>query len=83
MSPLTINIMLACYCSNSPEKHFPPIVWESDAARDSRVMLIENGLLFGNNQVTAKGTAWAKFICATPLPEQNWALPERETGEPV
>ena len=73
-SPLTISIMLDCYTGgrglNIPEK-----IWESSAAEESRMWLLENGLIDRENKATERGNAWVEYICNVDLPVRVWKLP--------
>jgi len=75
VSPLTINIMLAIYCSSDPASFVGEQTWNSRAAKESRDWLSTNCLIEGNC-ATEKGRAWVSFICQTPLPIQTWVRPE-------
>ena len=77
-SPLDIQIMLACFCTQKPKQHIGSQTWNSDAAKGSRNWLRDNGLIDEGNSATDRGCAWVKFICDTPLPKQEWALPDRK-----
>lgn len=77
VSPLTIKLMFACYCSPDPATWFGD-AWGSPAAITARNWLVLEGLVAENHVATDRGTAWVEFICATPIPIQRWVLPERE-----
>ena len=77
LAPITIKFMLACYTTPEPGEHVGQEHWNSSAGLDARRWLADNGLIDGNDRATPRGEAWVKFICATPLPETVWVLPER------
>lgn len=84
VSPLTIQIMFACFCSPEPSSWFEPAQWASKAGIEVRHWLLERGLITGDDGIphgepraTDRGKAWVSFICATPLPIAHWVLPER------
>lgn len=76
MKPIHIKFMLACYCSPTPHSELEN-QWASAAGQETLEWLREMELIDPDNRPTERGTAWVKFICATPLPEQVWVLPER------
>ena len=76
LAPITIKFMLACYCSGQPAVELGT-QWNSGAGQETLHWLQANGLIGDNYRVTERGEAWVKFICATPLPETVWVLPER------
>lgn len=80
MAPIVIKFMLACYCTPEPGEHVGVNHWNSDAGRETRNWLFENDLIDANFRATPRGEAWVKFICATPLPESVWMLPQREAA---
>lgn len=80
VSPLCIKIMLACYVTPEPAGYFGE-GWHSAAGTECREWLKENDLITEDLQATERGKAWVEFICATPLPQQSWILPERENGK--
>lgn len=84
VSPLTIQIMLACFCTPEPSAWFEAEQWTSRAAIDARAWLCTNGLITQAEEprATDKGKAWVGFICATPLPVPQWVLPPREETKP-
>lgn len=88
VSPLTIQIMLACFCTPEPSSWFEPDQWCSTASIDVRHWLLEAGLITGIDGIpdtepraTERGKAWIGFICATPLPVAQWILPPREATQ--
>ncbi|PJN96671.1 hypothetical protein CNY89_01180 [Amaricoccus sp. HAR-UPW-R2A-40] len=88
VSPLTIKMAIAYYVSpTSPEQFFTPETWACAPAREARDWLFENDLLYRDEtaditHLAPKLAAWVDFICATPLPVQEWRLPEREGARP-
>ena len=76
-SPLEIQIMLACYCSTTPEKNVVDLIWNSPAAQSARMGMMRDGLIDATCCATLKGKAWAAAICATPMPIQRWITPAR------
>jgi hypothetical protein len=77
LAPITIIYMLACYTSPKPEEEVGgPSVWNSEAGRETRNWLRDNGLVGEDWRATEKGIAWVQFICETPLPVSKWVLPE-------
>lgn len=80
VSPLCIKLMFACYVTPEPAIYFGAD-WNSPAASECRRWLQENGLITDKYEATERGKAWVEFICATPLPQQSWILPERENGK--
>jgi len=84
VSPLTIQMALAFNASQAPEQFFSHMTWSSAPAKEARAWLLANDMLErdpDNSLVclsTPKLAAWVGFICATPLPVQEWRLPERE-----
>jgi hypothetical protein len=81
--PITISIMLACYLSPQNIGDHALGEWNSPAGIKSRRWLQERGLIGDDYCATDKGRAWAKHICATPLPVSVWVLPEREVDGDV
>lgn len=79
VSPLTIQIAIAIHVSHEwPEQFFPGQSWWSEPAKAAREWLRDNGMVSAEGAPTDKLAAWVSFICATPLPVQEWRLPERE-----
>ena len=78
-APITIEFMLVCYFSAEPAQYFEDMRWNSIAGNETREFLLREGLVDENYKATERGEAWVKYICATPLPEQCWRLPERGT----
>lgn len=76
-SPLQIIIMMACYYSPEPSGEMLPERWHSEAADQIREQLRHDELIDDSNRATERGKAWVEYICRTPLPAQNWTLPER------
>lgn len=76
-SPFAIKIMLACYYSPDPAQELGIQQWSSSAGVAVRDWLRDSGLIGDDNRATDRGKAWVKFICATPLPEATWMLPDR------
>jgi hypothetical protein len=81
VSPLAINIMLACYVYPDPAKEVGQ-TWFSHAGSEIRAWLIENDLIQDGDmfRATERGKAWVEFICATPVPVAQWRLPQRDPG---
>lgn len=75
--PIHINFMMACYTSPNPEEELGEAHWGSEGGQSARAWLKKEGLIGDDNRATARGAAWIGFICATPLPEMKWILPER------
>lgn len=78
VSPLTIELMLQCYCSNNPAANIGERRWNSEAAREARAWLLAEGLVNADERPTDRGKAWVHFICATPLPRMKWTMPDRD-----
>lgn len=76
-SPFAITIMFECYACANPGANMRLEQWNSPAAEEVRSLLLNKGLIDDELRVTPRGVAWVKFICATPLPEQTWILPDR------
>lgn len=89
VSPLTIQMAIAFHVSDHPEQFFNSVTWGSNPAKEARGWLLANGLLTRdphNSLVclpTPKLAAWVDFICATPLPVQEWRLPPVEETYPL
>jgi hypothetical protein len=64
MTPLEIQIMLHCYCSDAPWLNMPQRIWTSEASRNARDMLKEQGLLDYDLRPTDSGTAFVESLCA-------------------
>lgn len=79
-APITIKIMLACYVGPDAEREVGIDVWNSEAGRESRFWLEQNGLIDKNERATEKGRAWVDFIVNTPLPVSVWVLPSERNG---
>ena len=79
MAPITINFMLACYCSGDPEGNLGSHHWNSSAGQEARKWLRENNLIKDDNRPTDRGKAWVHFICETPLPVSVWVRPANGT----
>lgn len=89
VSPLTIQIMFACFCTPEPSAWFEPAQWSSKAGIEVKCWLLERGLITGDDGIpheepraTDRGKAWVGFICSTPLPVAHWVLPPREEPKP-
>ncbi|WP_333793337.1 hypothetical protein [Hyphomicrobium sp.] len=79
ISPLTIQVLIECVCSDKPGSNIPESVWRDPEAHYARSLLRCHGLIDGPDyHATARGKAWLSFICQTPLPVQEWVLPERK-----
>ena len=76
VSPLTIDIMLACYVSPEPQS-IMGTTWASAAGVSVRQWLRRNDLIDDRERATERGKAWVKFICATPMPVATWTMPAR------
>lgn len=81
MAPIYITFMLACHTSADPEAHLRSEHWGSSVGLEVRAWLLAQGLIDEHNCSTDRGKKWVGFICATPLPEQKWILPERNDNE--
>ena len=64
MSPLSIEVMLQCYCSPEPWRNAVPAIWNSPAAQQSRDYLQGCGLIDGELQVTSAGRAFVVALCS-------------------
>lgn len=82
LPPITISFMLTHYFSPCPEEHLGHDHYNSMAGQETVKWLKNNGLLDEHGNATDRGRAWVKFICSTPLPEQNWVLPPRSMSKP-
>ena len=71
VSPLTIDIMLLCFYSNSPEDNMLPIRWNSPAAMMVRGWLRDEDLIDDENRATDRGKLWVEAICSARLPEKS------------
>lgn len=78
--PIVIRFMLACFTNNDPEQLVRPATWNSEAGRDARQWLKDNGLIDADHKATKRGKFWVEDICATPLRIQTttWTLPPRQ-----
>ncbi len=74
VSPLTIQIAIACHVSADPEDAVGPDTWESSAGREVRAWLKANELVDVNYRGNDKLGAWVQKICETPLPFQAWVF---------
>ena len=72
MTPLHIQIMLACHVSSAPMHVTGEAVWNSDAAHAVRADLLSNDLITDEVDppwmTTPRGKAWVELICQTPIP---------------
>lgn len=75
LTPLTIEIMLQCYCSPNPTANISERIWNSPAAKETREWLLSERLIDLEDRATDRGRAWVDFICSTPLPEMKWVMP--------
>ena len=82
MPPIYITFMIACYTTSNPIAALGDDHWNSPAGMDTRSWLIANNLIGTDYIATARGEAWIKFICQTPLPVCTWTLPPRCSSEP-
>lgn len=84
VSPLTIQIAFACSYSEDPAVNLMPGTLECEPGRQAVAWMVENGLLTDSyaKKPTTKLRAWVAFICATPLPVQEWRLPARDGAGP-
>lgn len=76
MAPITINFMLACYCSREPWVNIGKAQWDSICGIETRSFLCSEGLLGENYEPTPRGKAWIDMILSTPLPIMKWVRPE-------
>lgn len=79
ITPLTMQIALACYTSPDPAHRFSPSTWGSAPAIEARRWLFGQGLidaLEGSPAITKKGKAWVERALSTPLPIQTWVFPD-------
>ena len=68
MTPLQINILLACYCSPRPRANFSGATWESPAATEAREQFRANGLMNEHSTaLTTAGNAIVAALCAVPM----------------
>lgn len=81
LTPLTINIMLACY-----DNDFHPIAvigearWHCVAGSAARRWLLDNGLIDDANRATEHGKFWVEQgILQTPLPAMRRFIPPRQS----
>ncbi len=74
VSPLTIQIAIACYVSPLAKEHVGEVTWESPAGRDVRAWLMANDLIDENCRGNDKLTAWVGRVCETPLPVLTWTF---------
>jgi hypothetical protein len=74
VSPLTIKIMLAVYCSPKPEEMVGE-AWFSPAANEVRSWLKVHELIADDLGATDKGKKWVEMICSTPFPVHEWIDP--------
>lgn len=77
-TPLTIEIMLACYCSESPQDNWLPEQWNSPAAAEVRSWLQREELIDVNCRATERGKVWVEYIVNAPLPVKKWEFPRQE-----
>lgn len=80
VSPLTIQTAIAFYALADPLSSFTEAERNSPAMAEVIRWLDANGLIHlpdpeGCYQRTDRLDAWIRFICATPLPVQQWTLP--------
>lgn len=78
MTPLDLNVLIECCTSVEPGCNWYPEHWDSWAAQVTRTEFRLQGVIDDNNKATEKGKAWLEFICQTPMPIQEWKLPENE-----
>lgn len=71
-SPLTINLMLACYCSPDPESIIGTSTWRSAAGQDALRRLRESALIDAEYRATDRGTYWVRYICDVDVPASDW-----------
>ncbi len=76
VSPLTIQIAIACHVSTLAEEHVGEVTWESPAGREVRAWLKANDLVNPNHEGNDKLAAWVQKICETPLPFLAWSYDE-------
>jgi len=76
MAPITINFMLACYCSREPWVNIGDKQWDSISGQETRNFLFAEGLLTENYEPTERGKVWVNMILSTPLPIMKWVAPE-------
>lgn len=74
VSPLTIQIAIACHVSADPEEAVGVVTWESPAGREVRAWLTANEFVNGAHKGNEKLEAWVRKICETPLPVQAWVF---------
>ncbi len=72
VSPLTIQIAIACHSSASAKDLVGDITWESPAGREVRAWLKVNEFVNENHEGNDKLAAWVTKICETPLPFLTW-----------
>lgn len=81
MTPFTIQMLLTCHWSPTPEDQYEPKIWNSDAGTATRGWLMDNGLIDDHWKVTARGRALVNILCTTPLPVLSWVAPEKAEFE--
>ena len=74
MSPLAIQMMLHCYCSREPWRNVPPIIWNSDASREARAVLVRDGMLDVELRPTEDGSIYVERLCAIDPTVRMYAL---------
>lgn len=64
MTPLAIQIMLACYVSPEPWGNMQPKIWNSPAAQEVRNALATVGLIDRETlRATERGERYVKTLC--------------------
>ena len=74
VSPLTIQIAIACYVSTKPFEVVGAAIWESPATREVLAWLKVNELVDEGYRSNDKLKAWVEKICETPQPYLAWTF---------
>lgn len=77
VSPITIEIMIACHVSTDPRTHVGPQRWDAPAEVNAQNFLIEKGLIDDKLESTKRGKAWLEMLCGTPFPVEMWIDPRQ------
>ena len=83
VSPLQLQMAIACHVSPDPRNHIGASTWESDSGRDAQEWLRANGLVegkYGSWRGTPRLAAWIDHLCRQPLPEQRWVVDRPQCG---
>jgi hypothetical protein len=70
MTPLAIEIMIECYRCTEPGANIPERIWNSEAATEARIDLIERGLIHeADHRATMLGEAYIGALMSVPVPK--------------